>query len=59
MRTVALSLSKGAYHLGVLRQAQHYGFGITSLATCDGEGDPSRSEGWRGLDCRVPSVIRS
>ncbi len=23
--TVALSLSKGAYRLGVLRQAQHYG----------------------------------
>jgi hypothetical protein len=49
MWTVALSLSKGAYRLGVLRQAQHYGFGITSLAPCDGEGDRSRSEEWRGL----------
>jgi hypothetical protein len=28
--TVALSLSKGASRLGVLRQAQHYGFGVTA-----------------------------
>ena len=27
--TVALSLSKGAYRWGVLRQAQHYGLGIS------------------------------
>jgi hypothetical protein len=28
--TVALSLSKGAYRRGALRQAQHYGFGVTA-----------------------------
>jgi hypothetical protein len=35
IETVALSLSKGAYRQGVLRQAQHYGYGLMASRLSD------------------------